>query len=598
MKWLARITLCVAALAGCSDGDGSAPDANVLDATVDAGVEGADANADASVEPDRDNDGTPDDRDNCPDVSNADQRDEDEDGLGDRCDPCIATPFSPVVTCTSVQDLEPNNTPEEAREIPYPELGAVIEILGTLEAPDSAGLPSDRLRFSVPYSSSGLAHVRLARRVGSAPFEPFIEVEHLSTELMNPDGPRVPREAEGESVAARDLIVVGNDLPMSIYEIRIADRRTWHGAEPVGGADFSYVLTIEPRAFDLDSVEHVGPLVPFTPLTQSYHLEPAGSIKFFRIEGQGIVRIDLTTAREDFDPIIVYLRGAENDNWQPTTTDARLAQYLSNGGFFAIDHRRIRGPNLEVTATLMINHLRETEPNNTYATANEVWPETVMQGRIEALAPDGDWVRFWSLPGDFVKVECSNAESAAGGPVGDIMLELFAVENDVPRLIVDRRNSRNRDPIASYFNPGPESYLAYRVSSEIPNDIWLEPDVYYDCITLSRPLSPLTSDGRLSASGTIVGRLGAPGSSLVWGLDISTPTRLEITTATTSPVVEPFLRLYGPGAIRLFAEGARDIAAYLEPQSEPYVLTIDNANDGLPDLNPESFRLSVTMTPR
>ena len=44
---------------------------------------------DAPVEPpvdDLDLDGVPDDEDNCPDVANADQRDEDENGVGDLCE--------------------------------------------------------------------------------------------------------------------------------------------------------------------------------------------------------------------------------------------------------------------------------------------------------------------------------------------------------------------------------------------------------------------------------------------------------------------------------------------------------------------------------
>lgn len=56
---------------------------------------------------DRDLDGVQDNRDNCPDIANAEQTDTDKDGLGDKCDPDIDNdrilnerdncPFIPVI---------------------------------------------------------------------------------------------------------------------------------------------------------------------------------------------------------------------------------------------------------------------------------------------------------------------------------------------------------------------------------------------------------------------------------------------------------------------------------------------------------------------
>lgn len=46
--------------------------------------------------PDRDNDGIPDFRDNCPDVANPDQRDVDQDGIGSACDEGEVPPPPPA----------------------------------------------------------------------------------------------------------------------------------------------------------------------------------------------------------------------------------------------------------------------------------------------------------------------------------------------------------------------------------------------------------------------------------------------------------------------------------------------------------------------
>jgi hypothetical protein len=602
--------LFVAFLASCSGENNDGPDVKVV---VDMGLDGGAqldatiADADAAIEPDQDNDGVPDTRDNCADVRNTDQADEDEDGLGDLCDGCVATPFSAALTCTSVQEAEPNNGPEEAQEIMFLEPGTITEVLGTLETPAAGGIPSDRFRFTVPASSGvPLGHIRVARRVGAGSFEPFIEVDHLSTELINIGSQHVAREAEGVSVAARDLVLVASDRIMSTYEIRIADRRGWHGSTPVGGTDFNYVLTLEPRALDLESVERVEPVVQYVPLVRSFRLSPAGSIKFVRLDVASGVRIDLTTEGDGIDPIVVVplvTSISQNDNWRPSTTDARIYAPGLGAGLVAIDHRRINGSRLDVTLSVMVNGVRESEGNNTYATADELWPSGAVEGRITAPAPDEDWVRFWSHPGDLLRVECYNALSSTLDPLGNIQLELFAVENDVPRLVGARSNSwpashtRSRDPVINYLNPGPEGYMAYRVTSEVPNDVWLERDRYYACAVNSSPYRGPLPD-RLSGSGTITGRLNAPGRVVGWELDIATRTQLDITTSTASSGVEPFLRIYGSTGTQLFAEGLRSLSIELEPELEPYILLIDNANDGIEDLNPESFRLNVTMTPR
>jgi hypothetical protein len=66
--------------------------------------------------PDTDGDGVPDNRDNCPQVSNPDQEDGDSDKVGDACDECPQTRAAQLVSRTgcSVEDLCPCDAPRNA----------------------------------------------------------------------------------------------------------------------------------------------------------------------------------------------------------------------------------------------------------------------------------------------------------------------------------------------------------------------------------------------------------------------------------------------------------------------------------------------------
>ncbi len=64
------------------------PDGAVVDSAPesDAAVDGPD-----DIRPDHDDDGVPDDLDNCPHIGNPEQKNEDDDGVGDVCDPGVGT---------------------------------------------------------------------------------------------------------------------------------------------------------------------------------------------------------------------------------------------------------------------------------------------------------------------------------------------------------------------------------------------------------------------------------------------------------------------------------------------------------------------------
>jgi hypothetical protein len=87
---------------------------------------------DESNPKDTDNDGIPDDKDNCPTIKNPDQKDSDKDGIGDACD---STPFPPK-TEDKVEISAIHYVPEDIIAGDYVNFTITTNNVGTKEEKD------------------------------------------------------------------------------------------------------------------------------------------------------------------------------------------------------------------------------------------------------------------------------------------------------------------------------------------------------------------------------------------------------------------------------------------------------------------------------
>ncbi|MBT8223320.1 MAG: thrombospondin type 3 repeat-containing protein, partial [Eudoraea sp.] len=126
------INTSLGSISGVTDqGDGSytvilTSDTTAGTATLSFSINGIAAHSSASVDflpQDTDNDGIPDDQDNCPSMSNPNQEDLDNDGMGDLCD----------------EDLDGDGIPNTTDDCPYSLPGQLIDSQGCVipELPES-----------------------------------------------------------------------------------------------------------------------------------------------------------------------------------------------------------------------------------------------------------------------------------------------------------------------------------------------------------------------------------------------------------------------------------------------------------------------------
>src|SRR5688572_1244768 len=203
--------LLLALILSCGDGEDDVitPDTGVPDSGI-------------AVPGDLDGDEWPEEVDNCPGLANPEQRDRDQDGIGDACDTCPSTPNSGrdgqpgQDACTVETEAEPNDARGAGQAVVLLPAGKLLAIRGVMEAPRNGIQSVDRYRLMLP--SRTLFSVRVARASMRSLLEPLIEVTGGAWTAT--------RSADALFVAERQIYA----SEAGVYEIAVSDRRgSLHG---------------------------------------------------------------------------------------------------------------------------------------------------------------------------------------------------------------------------------------------------------------------------------------------------------------------------------------------------------------------------------
>jgi len=537
---------------------------------------------------DLDGDEWPNAADNCPMVANPEQRDRDRDGIGDPCDSCSATPnggkngMLGQDACSNVAEVEPNDA--TGQMLALAPVGGALAVRGTIEP----GHGSDK--FAVPLGARSLVHVRVARAGVTSLLEP---------ELIVTGGTyATDRRADGLFVAERDIYV----STAGTYQIEIRDRRS---EGEIGGELFGYELALTASEFVPDGLT-------FPVADRRLRLDPRGKVGVYEIDIGAADRTRVTVKSPisidtpaGIDPIVV-VEGpdgtviAENDDFVAGKKDARYFGPIPVGrARVIVDHARIIGESdLEVLLTIdQPPENFEVEPNDTPELASPLVFPGESRGQIDPpieMQPDVDVWAFEAMAGT---VAGFRGLVAANSQV-DPHIALGRFENGTFVPMYANNDSSGISARIDAILPVTGTYHVIMTDNRnnlpmmVPRGGTLFP---YTIFTDPLGLQPA---GELATSGEITGVLNPGGALVRWIATASVgPTLLELETTEVGVVDDllPYIRVYGPAARGVLAEGVRSTLAIL-PNPGAYPLAIHNSVDGKGGLS-FSFTIAGRLTP-
>lgn len=588
-------TLISLLLVGCSGSDNQ-PDAGPADVYFADGATDAGFAPDADLgfpEPDRDNDGVPDEADNCPDQMNPQQENEDGDPFGDICDPCPYTPHPPGSAadwCAAIAEQEPNDVRRSGQTITLPEIGRALEVTGNIEAATGTQAVD---RFRIPVTANSFIRVAVRRLPGSM-LEPAV--------VASGGYYRTPREAGGNLSAQRDLFLPGP----SAYEVKVLDRRGLYQSQPQGGENFGYALSIEVLAIPEDVLE-----VQLNGGTQRRRFEftRPGEVKVYRYDGprsncefgtetdygQGLsatgVDAILVLTRGPSDQTNFYL---ENNNGFEGQPDAEIVDELGSRFSGAthrvvVDHRRVVGTEeaIGLRLTPFPESTKEIEPNNRPEEAQHLRNREIIIGYTGLPAPDEDWMSVALVGGQYLRI--------GAGPFIQPSIELYQEQNG--SLVRKLRSLLDSSVYYAVAETGRYYIrLADRRNQEPPYQAFGQP---YDIYAIASTLEYLSATFQTVTTSQNIRARFPQGEPKMFIFPVEErAVRIELTRTSSVPGVEPRMRLLGPDGKGLVAEDFTHIEAVLQPADFPYYLSVDESRQMGFSGELIDFSIDVVLTPQ